>query len=333
MSDSGAAGYSTRREQDGTTEIVILRDEARRMEVRVVPSIGNIAYSFRVRDKDILWFPFSSPQGLRAEPALCGVPLLAPWANRIDGDSYWVNGRQYRLNPVLGNLRRDHNQKPIHGVLSFSPAWTLTAAAADADSAYVTSRLEYWRYPELMAQFPFAHDLTMTYRLTDGSLQVETRIANHASTPLPVAIGYHPYFQLHDAPRDQWTVHLAARERWTLDEFLIPTGRREALPWADPYPLHRTSLDDVFGGLIADRDGATRFWVSGNQEKITVTYGPKYHVAVVYAPEGKDFICFEPMAAVTNAFNLSHANAYGELQDVPPGGEWSESFWITPEGF
>ena len=41
---------------------------------------------------------------------------------------------------------------------------------------------------------------------------------------MPVALGYHPYFQLHDAPRDQWKVHLAAREQYVLSDVLIPTG-------------------------------------------------------------------------------------------------------------
>lgn len=333
MTECSPGAFSARQERDGGTDVVVLSDKARQMEVRVVPSVGNMAYRYLVNGKNILWFPFSSPEELRARPALCGIPLLAPWANRIDGDAYWVDGRQYRLNPELGNLRRDANQRPIHGLLSFSPAWALTASGANADSAYATSRLAFWRYPDLMAQFPFAHEVTMTYRLAGGALQVETSLENHSATGMPVAIGYHPYFQLYDAPRDDWTVHLAARERWLLDSFLIPTGRREAVPWADSQPLRGGALDDVFGGLMADTDEAARFWVRGDRQKITVTYGPKYRVAVVYAPQGKSFICFEPMSAVTNAFNLAHVNAYPELQSIPSGGHWSESFWITPEGF
>jgi hypothetical protein len=40
-----------------------------------------------------------------------------------------------------------------------------------------------------------------------------------------------------------------------------------------------------------------------------VVYGPKYTVAVIYAPPGKDFICFEPMSAITDAFNLATAGS------------------------
>jgi aldose 1-epimerase len=39
------------------------------------------------------------------------------------------------------------------------------------------------------------------------------------------------------------------------------------------------------------------------------------------------------MAALTNAFNLAHKGVYRDLQSIAPGGQWRESFWITPEGF
>jgi hypothetical protein len=54
---------------------------------------------------------------------------------------------------------------------------------------------------------------------------------------------------------------------------------------------------------------------------------------VVYAPAGRDFICFEPMAGITNALNLAHRGVYKELQTIAPGGVWQESFWIKPSGF
>src|SRR5262249_31804420 len=196
--------------------------------------------------KNVLWFPYNSPLELKAKPVLCGIPFLAPWANRIDSDSYWVNGREYRLNPALGNLRRDSHQKSIHGLLLFSPLWTVESYGADAHSAWSTSRLEFWKHPELMAQFPFAHEIVMTHRLENGALQVETTLLNHSAEPMPVAVGFHPYFQLHDCPRDQWTAHLAARDHVLLDDSLIPTGAREPLPFSDPHPLRVRPLDDGF---------------------------------------------------------------------------------------
>ena len=291
--------------------------------------------SIKIGGQNIIWFPPGSPAAFKAKPsALCGVPFLAPWANRLDQDAYWANGKKYVLNPELGNLRRDANQLAIHGLLVFSSAWQVTALEADAQSARVTSRIEFWKHPELMAQFPFAHTIEMTYRLREGALEVETVLRNHSLAPMPVAVGYHPYFVVPDAPRDEWKAHLAARERLVLSDKLVPTGEKRPVTFADPQPLAGTQLDDVFTDLV--RENGKSDVLGGRPEAaISVVYGPKYTVAVAYAPKapGRDFICFEPMTAPTNAFNLAHEGKYDELQSIAPGGEWRESFWIVPSGF
>ena len=126
---------------------------------------------------------------------------------------------------------------------------------------------------------------------------------------------------------------LAARDHLALSDLLIPTGERRPAggDFVDPHSLSLGPLDDVFSNLIRDPDGRARFWVEAAGRRLTVTYGPRYTVAVVYAPAGRDFICFEPMAAITNAFNLAHAGEYTELQHIPPGAQWRESFWVRFE--
>jgi aldose 1-epimerase len=39
------------------------------------------------------------------------------------------------------------------------------------------------------------------------------------------------------------------------------------------------------------------------------------------------------MAGIDNAINLAHRGVYKELQMIPPGKIWQESFWIRPAGF
>jgi hypothetical protein len=39
------------------------------------------------------------------------------------------------------------------------------------------------------------------------------------------------------------------------------------------------------------------------------------------------------MAAITDALNLAQKGLYKELQYIPPGKSWHESFWIIPSGF
>jgi len=314
-------------------EVVELRDSARNIEARIAPSLGNLLYELTASGHNILWRPDGGLGSLRESRAFCAVPFLAPWANRIDSEAWWANGRRYLLNPALGNFRRDQRGQPIHGLLNFSPLWKPVSAEATDHGASATSRLEFWRYPDLMAQFPFAHTISMTHRLADGALEVETSLENLSADPMPVAIGFHPYFRVYDAPRDRCRVHLAARRHLKLDERLIPTGEHQPVRYQDPQPLAGIQLDDVFTDLVRDADGRARFWVEGSSQRITVSYGPKYTVAVAYAPPGREFLCFEPMAAITNAFNLAQAGVYKELQSISPGATWKESFWIQPSGF
>ncbi len=150
-----AANYTARKATVDGIEVVQLADAASRTEVSIAPSIGNMAYEIKVGGKNILWFPYKSPAELKAKPQFCGIPFLAPWANRLDGDAYWANGMKYLLNPGLGNFRRDGHQKPIHGLLNYSPDWEVVSLVADDRSASVTSRLEFAKHPEMMAQFPY----------------------------------------------------------------------------------------------------------------------------------------------------------------------------------
>ena len=326
-----AANYTaTWRNAAGENEVV-LADVSRQQEVRIAVGMGNTAYSFTVKGKPVFWSPYTTMAEWKAKPTLLGNPFLGPWANRIDGLSYVVNGKKYVLNPELKNLRLDNHQQPIHGLLAYTDLWRVVNVKGDDQAAVVTSRLEFWRHPDLMAQFPFAHNLEMTYRLKDGALEVETSIENLSAGPMPVAIGFHPYFKVNDAPRDAWSVHLAAKDHVLLTNTLVPSGQVEPAKMTDT-KLEGVVLDDVFTNLVRGADGRATFWVQGASEKISVVYGPKYPVAVVYAPKGRDFICFEPMAGVTNVFNLAAKGAF-PLQQVNAGAIWKESYWIRPEGY
>lgn len=311
-------------------EVYRLADEKSKIEVTIAPSIGNIAYSMKVAGTEIFWSPYKSPAELKAKPQMLGNPFLAPWANRIEGMSYWANGSQYSLNPHLGNLRMDGNKNPIHGLVTFTDAWKVVESASS--NGALVSRLEMSRNPKILAQFPFPHAITMTYRLHEGALQVITEIENLGTEAMPVAIGYHPYYQL-PGGRDAWTVRIPAQEHLELSPTLIPTGRREKLNAPLDLPLRGNKQDDVYTSLVRNASGNAEFWVTNGKQKLSFLFGPKYPVGVVYAPPGRDFVCFEPMAAITDAFNQHHKGQYPDLQTIPPGTTWREVWSIQPTGF
>lgn len=309
-------------------ETIRLSDPAHGMEVSICPSIGNIAYDLRVNGKPIVMSPPSLSEW-KQNPSQAGIPFLAPWANRLDSDGYWANGKRYLLNPDAVEIRRDPNGLPIHGLLLFADAWRVERMHSDQDSAEVTSVLEFWKHPEWMSQFPFAHSIKMTHRLYGGALEVRTAIENHAGDPMPLVIGFHPWYQIPDAPRDRWKIHLPVREHYTLSPKLIPTGETKPVDFPDPTPLAGRQFDDVFGGV--DPNG--EFALEADGRKVSVRFGPKFPIAIVYAPQSRDVVCFEPMTGLTNGFNLAHQGIFKALQSIPPGEGWTESFWIHPTGF
>jgi aldose 1-epimerase len=350
------ARYTVRTEGD----IVQLQDAREQITVSVLTPVSN-AYEMVVKGQDVIRKTWTSLDNLRKAPGLNGIPLLWPFANRLDEQAFYANGRKYSFDMGLGNTGR--GAVPIHGFLTNAKEWRVVEARADGNAAWVTSRLEFHRYPSYIKQFPFSHVLTMTYRLADGMLEVRTHIENLSSDPMPVAIGYHPYFQLTDSPRDAWTLSVPAKTHWRLDARLLPTGETEPITTVLPDPsraaLGTIALDDVFSDLERDGQGRATVTVRGRQQQFDVMVGPNYKALVLYAPLGggrgrrggqapadgqpgaappapappPNWVAIEPMAGITNSMNLAEKGLYKELQSIPPGGVWQESFWLRPRGF
>lgn len=329
-----AQNYTAIQTTDHGVPVVRLADAEHGVEVSIVPSIGNIAYEMKVHGKNILYFPDADLSEFQQKPTLAGIPFLAPWGNRLDQQAFWANGKKYAFDMAAGNV---HGVNPIHGLLSASSYWRVTEVKADVHSAHVTSKLEFWKYPELTRQWPFAHEYEMTYALANGELQVNIAVTNLSAEPMPLAIGFHPYFRIPDAPRNDWVGRIPARLRVVADPHLLPTGQYRPMDLADPFLLENRTLDDGFTDLDRDPDGRARFYIASSGRTVEVLFGPKWQAAVVWEPDDakgqpQQFICFEPMAGITNAINLYHEGKYPELQMVPAGGRWSESFWVRTSG-
>jgi aldose 1-epimerase len=356
-----------------TGDIVQLRDTKTDTTVSVMTSVSN-AYEMVVKGQNLIRMTFTTVDDFRARPGLNGIPLLAPFANRLDELAFYANGKKYNFDTELGNVR---GPIPIHGYLSGAKDWKMLEAKADGNAAWVTNQLDFYRNPQWMQQFPFAHTLTMTYRLQDGVLEVRTRIENLSVEPMPVAIGFHPYFQLTDSTREDWTLSIGAKTHWLLAANKIPTGETEPIEKMFPdrrvVPLKDFDLDDVYGDLERDAQGRAVVSVKGKGQQLDVLLGPNYKSIVLYSPNpanarggggggrggnapaptaaatpaapsvpltgtnpnlpNRGFIAVEPMVGITDSMNLAQKGLYKELQSIPPGGKWEESFWLRPKGF
>jgi galactose mutarotase-like enzyme len=285
------------------------------LEATFVVGAGMVGCSLRHDGAELL-----DPRGGVARYARAGstmgIPLLHPWANRLDGLCYAAAGRAVILDPASDLLHLDDRGLPIHGLLLGRSRFDVVREEATGDHARLDARLAFSPDPALLAAFPFPHELELSLTLGDDTLAVETTLVPTADVAVPVAFGFHPYLRLPDVPREEWWVELPVRERLVLEERQLPTGARERIDIA-PGPLGDRAFDDAF--VAPDR-----FVVAGGSRRIEVDFVRGYPFAQVFTTRGAPFICFEPMTAPGNAL----VRGGPDLRLVEPGAQFAGTFTI-----
>jgi len=287
------------------------------LEAVFLPTRGMLGVSLRHRGTEIL----RRVQDLEASAAkgsTAGIPLLHPWANRLEGLGYRAAGRAVKLDPSSPLLHLDEHKLPMHGVPWSQLVWELT----DATGTALAARLE-WNRSDLLAVFPFRHRLEMTATLRPDGLTLETTLVAHPDGQVPVSFGFHPYFGLPNLPRAQWRLALPPMRRLVLDRRGVPTGDEEPFGGLDAQ-LGELDLDDGFV-LLEER---TSFSVAGAGRRISVELLAGYRYAQIFAPKDKDYVALEPMTAPTNALT----RGFG-LRLVEPGGQFRAAFRIGVDPF
>ena len=277
-----AAAQRYTAKQDG--DVIELADTSAQMNVSVVWSMSN-AWRIQVKGKDLVRAS-ATLADFQARPGFNGMPLLAPFANRLDETAFYANGKKYNFDLELGNVR---GPIPSTGFVNGSKAWQLVEFKADGKSAWVTCKLDFYKNPQYMQQFPFAHTITMTYRVADGALEVRTRLDNLSNEPMPVVIGYHPVYELPDGTRNDWTVSADAKTHWIEIPQRLPTG--ETQPIENFFGSDRTAIqlgkyaliDDVFTDLVRDANGRATMKLLYNGKELHVSLGPKYKTVLMWS--------------------------------------------------
>ena len=279
------------------------------LEATFAPEVGMVGSSLRHRGEELL-----AQRGGLGEYAetgsTFGIPLLHPWANRLGATRYG----QVELDPQRSPIRLEENGLPIHGLLSASPHWDVI----EQEDGFLAARFPFDR-PDLLAAFPYPHELSVAATIGDSALRIETTLRPTGVVAVPISFGYHPYLMLPGVPRAEFLVDLPVTARAQLDERGIPTGASDPVDF-EPGPLGQQTFDDLFPDIAA----GSRFGLEGGGRRIDVVFEEGYPFAQVFAPEGQDFICYEPMTAPTNALVTGDG-----LRRVEPGTEFSARFAIS----
>ena len=269
---------------EGETGIKLVSGDA---EATFLPRVGMTGVSLRHRGNEYLEIP-GGVAGLRKR-STAGLPLLAPWANRLSTWEYTVGDTHVDL--TGSSLpTRDSNDLPIHGLLLGSVDWQIDDQKTGSGRARLEASIDVD-----MPEFPFRHRLSLTVSLGGDHLEVTTTLMPTGPESVPVSFGWHPYLRLAESPRSHWVLRLPDRDHIALDQFGIPTGD-STYEEAENAPVSNRTFDDLY----KIRQGR-RLSVETGELGLEMHCGSGYEYFQVWVPPGREFLALEPMVAPTNA--------------------------------
>jgi galactose mutarotase-like enzyme len=274
-----------------------------------LPGLGMTGVSLRCRGREHLALP-GGLAALRAGKTL-GLPLLAPWANRLGSRRYRAGGVDVDLDGL--QLGCDANGLPIHGLLVGRSGWRVGRCTARHGTARLGAAIDVDA-----PAFPFPHRIELTVAARERQLTVDTTVVPTGRCAVPVAFGWHPYLRLPGTPRSRWHLRLPSRTHLTLDRRGLPTGTERDETREDA-PIGRRTFDDLYR-LGRDRRLAL---AADDDTAITMRAGQGYGHAQVWVPRDRPFAALEPMTAPTNSL------VDGTAPLVEPGDAYTASFSLA----
>jgi aldose 1-epimerase len=275
-----------------------IRLRAGEVDATFLPGLGLTGASLRCRGFEYLALPGGLDTQRRGGTG--GLPLLAPWANRLSRWEYRVGRTRVDLHGRP--LHTDGRGLPIHGVVCGTSVWSVTRRRATRSTATLAASLTVDD-----PAFPFPHRLDVGLSVSDVGLRITTTLTPLSRRSVPVGFGWHPYLRLPEAPRGTWTLDLPDRDHLGLDDRGIPDGSsvREA---AETSPVGARTFDDLYR-LRNRRPWSIRD--DGAGRALSMVPGAGYDYAQVWVPTGRRFLALEPMTVATDALVRGDAPMVG----------------------
>ena len=230
---SGIAGSVEEGRFRGEPSVIVT---AGALEATFLPDLGMTGVSLRHMGHEHLALPGGLP-ALRAGATL-GLPLLAPWANRLGSRRYRAAGVDVDLADLA--LRTDGNGLPIHGLLVGRPGWRLDGFSARRGSAGFRATIDVDA-----PAFPFPHRIEVVVAARDRQLTLDTTVVPTGRRRVPVAFGWHPYLRLPGTARSHWHLRLPPRTHLALDGRGLPTGQSR-VEQREAEPIGSRTFDDLY---------------------------------------------------------------------------------------
>ncbi len=249
-------------------------------------------------------------------PGATGI-TLAPWANRVEDGTWFLDGRKQQL-----DITEVSRNNASHGLLR-NAGYSLVG---ESDHSV---ELEATIFPQ--HGYPFLARHRVEYRLTeDLGLHVRQTLTNNAAAPAPFVLGAHPYLRVGDTPVEDLVLTVAAETRLVADGRLIPRGTAAVegdTDFRSGSAIAHLAVDVALTDLQYD-GGRARHTLSaadGAEVSLWQDESCRYvHVFVSTEYPGRTrAVAVEPMTGPANAFNSGDG-----LRWLAPGESFSIEWGI-----
>jgi len=216
---------------------------------------------------------------------------LSPFTCRLNKGKYTYNNHPYRVEKFF------MGPHAIHGI-TFDAVYEIKETSADDHSASVILHYQYTGFDK---GYPFAYDVTLTWKLETGNkLSVHSAINHSNPQTIPYAEGWHPYFKL-GTDVNECTLQFDSDTQLEFDETLLPTGKEIK----DDRFQHGTLLKDTFLDNCYELNDSAhpKCVLSNKQIQLTIMPESSYPYLQVYTPSHRKSMAIENLSGAPDAFN------------------------------
>jgi aldose 1-epimerase len=248
-----------------------------------------------------------------------GGPILLPWANRIRGT---LSANQQTIEaqilghklPLLANgasKKPDGERAAIHGLILARPMDKVTLDRLQGHP-FITGILDAGNFN---GHWLSKSRVTIRTGLVEGKFRLEVTAENTGESPLPMAIGWHPFFTILSAKREQVRVRIPASGRALVNNYddVLPTGEIQGVE-GTPYDFRKPggaaigkmALDDCYVDLQRDGSGQAVSELVDAAAGIGLrirAISPEIKAIQLYAPTNRNVVAIEPQFNVGDPFS------------------------------
>ncbi|WP_321793591.1 aldose epimerase [Caballeronia sp. J97] len=224
-----------------------------------------------------------------------GCYPLAPYSNRVrDARFPAPDGSLVELATFPGMAHA------LHGFGQFA-AWSVELLEADCVVLrYVHGEGEHG--------WPWAFEAVQLIEANAQGARLSMRIANRSSSPMPVGLGFHPYFGAREAE-----LHTTTHWRHEAEIAIEPTLEQ-------PARLHEREPEG-YTRYLGGWDGRATLRYADGRTLELIADDALSHV-VVHCPAGAGYLCVEPVSHVSDGFNIAARGLPGTgVAIIEPGSE------------